>query len=440
MEIEMSSDGELLELRLKGRLDNDGAAHFAESLDDFIRLGWYRVIVRMGDVHYLSSAGIGKLVAARKELTALKGFFGICDLQSDVRHVLQQTRLLQILEVDPETAVTDTPAGAMTCLSSFRIASQDDVDLQIFEMRADDDANATPPSMTCRLIGKPTPPGDPAFNATESYGTRFSQDSLGIGLGALGPDFASCREQFSEFLSLAGCVAQSPLHSNALPDYSVPLGDFIPEVQVCYGVHCSGTFSSQIRFSISENSQQKAIPLSQILQLAMKTIGCDRAVAVVLGECSGLIGTQLRKSPASIGAGQGASPSRPQFTFPEIRDWLSFSGERVHSNSLAVTAGIVASDCTTGCDSLLPFLRPIDQEGTLLGHLHAAVFPYRPLKRRTLSLDTAMMELFESGTLQNVLHLLRDDRPISGGGESEYVSGVCWITPLHTDITAEVSQ
>lgn len=85
MEIEMSSDGELLELRLQGRLDNEGAAHFAEYLDEVIRLGWYRVMVRMEGVHYMSSAGIGKLVAARKELTALKGFSGICDLQPDVR-------------------------------------------------------------------------------------------------------------------------------------------------------------------------------------------------------------------------------------------------------------------------------------------------------------------------------------------------------------------
>ena len=440
MEIEMSSDGELLELRLKGRLDNDGAAHFAESLDDFIRLGWYRVIVRMGDIHYLSSAGIGKLVAARKELAALKGFFGICDLQPDVRFVLEQTRLLKILEVDPQTAFTDTRAGMMTCLSSVRIASQDDVDLQIFELRDEDAPEATPATMTCHLIGNPTSPGDPTFNATESSGTQFSKDSLGIGLGALGADFASCRDQFGEFLAVAGCVAQSSLLSNALPDYSVPLGDFIPEVQVCYGGHCTGAFSCQIRFSVSENSPQKAIPLSKILQLAMQTIDCKQAAAVVLGECSGLIGTQLRKSPASTDEVHGSPSTSPQFTFPEIRNWLSFSGERVHPNSLALAGGIVATEGETSSDSLLPFLRPIDRDGELLGHLHAAVFPYRPLKRRTLSLDTAITDLFESGTLQNVLHLLRDDRPISGGGESEYVSGVCWIAPLRTEITSEVSR
>ena len=438
MEIEMSSDGELLELRLQGRLDNEGAAHFAEYLDEVIRLGWYRVMVRLEGVHYMSSAGIGKLVAARKELTALKGFFGICDLQPDVRQVLEQTRLLKLLEVDPQSAFPDTPAGAMTCLSTVRIASHDDVDLQIFELRDDAQTTSTAREMTCRLIGKPTPPGDPAFSATESWGTRFSQTSLGIGLGALGTDFASCQEQFGEFLALAGCVGQSPLLSNALPDYSVPLGDFFPEVQVCYGACCTGAFSCQIRFSISENSALKAIPLSKILQLAMQTLDYEQAAAVVLGECSGLIGTQLRKSPASDGNG---SPNRsPQFTFPEIRDWLSFSGERVHSRSLALAGGIVNSKRASCSESLLPFLRPLNRDGNLLGHFHAAVFPYRPLKRRTLSLEDAVKELFDSGTLQNVMHLLRDDRPIRGGGESEYVSGVCWIAPLRTEVTTEDSQ
>ena len=32
--------------------------------------------------------------------------------------------------------------------------------------------------------------------------------------------------------------------------------------------------------------------------------------------------------------------------------------------------------------------------------------------------------------LQAVLHLLHDDREITGGGESEFVRGACWVGPI----------
>ena len=42
------------------------------------------------------------------------------------------------------------------------------------------------------------------------------------------------------------------------------------------------------------------------------------------------------------------------------------------------------------------------------------------------------IKFFEHQTLQGVLHLLYDDRGISGAGESEFVRGACWVGPLHT--------
>jgi hypothetical protein len=35
--------------------------------------------------------------------------------------------------------------------------------------------------------------------------------------------------------------------------------------------------------------------------------------------------------------------------------------------------------------------------------------------------------LFETETLQGVLHLLRDQREVAGAQQSEFVRGACWI-------------
>ena len=45
--------------------------------------------------------------------------------------------------------------------------------------------------------------------------------------------------------------------------------------------------------------------------------------------------------------------------------------------------------------------------------------------------------LFKEERLQGLLHLLGDERPIIGIGESEWVRGICWAAPV-TVISGEV--
>jgi hypothetical protein len=61
------------------------------------------------------------------------------------------------------------------------------------------------------------------------------------------------------------------------------------------------------------------------------------------------------------------------------------------------------------------------------GHFHAAAFSYRPIKKGTIDLNATVTTLFETETLQGVLHLLTDDREAAGPQQSEFVRGACWI-------------
>jgi hypothetical protein len=54
-------------------------------------------------------------------------------------------------------------------------------------------------------------------------------------------------------------------------------------------------------------------------------------------------------------------------------------------------------------------------------------------------MKTAVRSLFDAGGLQGVLHLLADDREISGGGESELLRGACWVSPVTEILTTEKS-
>jgi hypothetical protein len=227
-----------------------------------------------------------------------------------------------------------------------------------------------------------------------------------------------------EITAIAGAVAQSPHTNGGLPDYSVAAKDFIPVARLLYGIQWSGEYSTLIRFEPTQRGTN--IALSTLIKQALQQTAASAAAFVILADCAGLVGAQIRRIPQLLTERQP-----DHFQVPQIRDWLSFSAERIHRHNLALIAG-VATTCDMDQDSpLRPLIRQLDGQGDCFGHFHSAVFPYKPLKKRTLQLQDEVAELFESGALEDVLHLLHDDRSFTGAGESELLNGACWIGPIN---------
>jgi hypothetical protein len=63
------------------------------------------------------------------------------------------------------------------------------------------------------------------------------------------------------------------------------------------------------------------------------------------------------------------------------------------------------------------------------GHLHAVVFPPRPLARGAGDLSATVEDLAASAPLA-LMHLLRDPEPVLGSGRSTMERGRCWFAPL----------
>jgi hypothetical protein len=134
-------------------------------------------------------------------------------------------------------------------------------------------------------------------------------------------------------------------------------------------------------------------------------------------EVSGLVCAVLRRSPIQ------ADPTR--FDFPAVREWLSFAPEREYARTSSLVVGLVAA---SPGEALRPFLRPVSDE--LSGHLHAAVTAFRSLPRGKVEVAEVLGQVFQPRSVISVVHLLRDNRPIEGAGESEFLRGACWVFPL----------
>lgn len=428
MQITTEDHGDLLELRVAGRLDNDSASHLTDFIDDAVRQGSHAIVMDLTGIAYISSAGIGALVRAYKQLQEIRGFFGVGIAPPHVADVIRLTGLEKMLLCDIETVRKSSGRGLRSTLQPrFRVAATRGMNFELY----DDDPGAV---LSCDVIGEPTRLAQESYQERHCRSFEFPDTTLGLGLGAFGTSFQECENGFGEFLALAGAIAQQPTTGTGKPDFQLEQGRLIPSIQVAYGLRCSGGLRQHQRFEPAEDGVR--IPLSELAEQALEMSECSLAGMVIVAETSGLIGASLKQSPAT-GAPSGVS----RLSHPEIRRWLSFSPERSHLHSLAVVVGVASrGDPASGMGKpLAPLLRKMSPRSEVYGHFHAAVFSYRPFKKRKLDLTDIVGTLFESEDLKAVMHLLNDDREITGGGESEFLRGACWLSPI-TQVTGGTSK
>ena len=396
MEIVKERSGDYLDFRVSGRLDNHWSTPFDEAVEEMIREGAHHLRVDLTGVTYLSSAGIGALMKAYSDTTNLQGSFVISAASERVRTVLKMVALESLLFGEEDEPAFIQPASAATQIQSEHA---------LFECHTL--AGGAPCEL--QLAGDPSKLQS-GFN--ESTTLIAAPHLFAIGVGALGHSYDECRGLFGEFLAAAGTAAYMPTDGTSTPDYMMRSGALVAEIQALYAIVFRGAPRHLLRF---EGAAGGSVPLSEIVNVCIELAGTQQVGIVMAAEVFGLICTLLRKSPAE--------PAHLEF--PAVREWLSYLPEREHARTSSIVVGIGSAQCTVHSAQ---FLRPVSEN--LHGHFHAAVTAFRSLPRGRVELADVLAQAIQPRSVVSVVHLLRDDRPIEGGGESEFLRGACWVFPI----------
>jgi anti-anti-sigma factor len=416
MEISKQVRGGVVELKVEGRLDGYWADHLATAVDHEIRQGSHHIQLDLSKVLFLSSAGIGTLVRLYKDLKSIQGSFAVFNCSRTVLKVLQLSKLEEILVAKtpgPPSVTAETPSlGSVTKVERAGAA------FELYPLAAES-------RFDCQMLGNPNPLERGGFTKENCRTEQLSDSAFAIGLGALGEDFDECSRRFGEFIAVAGAVAYLPTDGSNVPDFLLAGENMAPEVQVCYGITCRTAdqkpFAALIRF---ETKSDTPITLTALVECCLELSGHEGLGIIAVAETSGLVGAALRRSPTATRSDVNA------FEFPAIRDWLSFTAERAYTKNTVLLAGVAVRQKT---GAIAPLIRPFPHaRDPLFGHFHAAAFSYRPLRKGVVDFKTSIRSLFEEQSLEGILHLLTDDRTISGSGESEFARGACWIAPIST--------
>jgi anti-anti-sigma factor len=414
MDIQKQIVGDRAEIKVIGRMDAYWAALLEGALDEVVREGSHEISLDLSEVSFMSSAGVGVLVGCYKQLQAIRGVFTISNTSPQVRNLVIRSGLKEVLlpDTQPARGTVAEAQGSPPVPMRGEQFERPEGTFELFTLSEGAKLNA-------RLIGNPDLLRGCQFRKQDCCIQTFKESAFAVGVGTLGENYEESAGRFGEFLAAAGAVAYLPTDGTNVPDYFVPAGSSVASVQVCYAATFQGPFAKMARFETTRAAQ--SVTLSQLARAGLEIAGAEQLGMVIVAETTGLVGAALRRPPTQ------AVSNRALFDFPEVRNWLTFTAERAYSRSLALVVGLAARGNTGTLGSML---RPLGLQSELAGHFHAAAFTYRHLQKGEIDLKATVRSLFDTGSLLGVLHLLSDDRPTAGVGESEFVRGAIWMGPI----------
>ncbi|HRW95103.1 MAG TPA: STAS domain-containing protein [Bacteroidales bacterium] len=384
-------------------MDATSTDHLTDYMERLVREGKYHVALDLARIDYLSSAGIRVLVMQYKNLQALNGLFYITESSENVAQVLGLVGMAGMF------SAPDRQAGASAKEKEKDFVSQ--AHGYTFRMQVLDEQAST----TVICTGSPQKTATSGFTEDDTRTVTSAKEKYALGLGAIGESFQACSQRFGEYLLLNGMAAYLPADGSKKPDYMISHGQLTAQLAELYGLHFSAPFSHRILFD--PGKEASGLELSRWAREVARLTGFENWAFVMIAESAGLIGSSLNISPVG---------GKPLFTFPQVKDAVRFTTEPAHVKMQTVSVGIICGRPVSECNA---FLRPL-KDNTLLSHIHTAVFPYVPLKKNDQMPDESIDHLINNAGLVDILHLLTDDRPLAGLGESAFLQGACWIVPV----------
>jgi anti-sigma B factor antagonist len=104
MDISQERDGDVVVVRLTGRLDSSAAASAEERLSAAVTDTSPRVAIDMSGLAYISSAGLRVLLVVAKKVQQQKGKIALGGLAENVREVFTVSGFDTIFPIEPDRA------------------------------------------------------------------------------------------------------------------------------------------------------------------------------------------------------------------------------------------------------------------------------------------------------------------------------------------------
>jgi anti-anti-sigma factor len=99
MKVSVTRDGSVTVVGIEGKIDTDTCDKVEAALLAEIDKGAIRLVIDLGEVSYISSAGLRSVLIAGKKIKSLRGHMAFCNLRPLVLDVFEASGFTTILTV-----------------------------------------------------------------------------------------------------------------------------------------------------------------------------------------------------------------------------------------------------------------------------------------------------------------------------------------------------
>lgn len=99
MEAQVEEKGDVIVVRVQGRLDAASSPQLEKKINSIIESGHFKLILNLEEVDYLSSAGMRLMLSVSRKLKHLEGKIVACSLNDEIMDVIKMAGFHQVLEL-----------------------------------------------------------------------------------------------------------------------------------------------------------------------------------------------------------------------------------------------------------------------------------------------------------------------------------------------------
>lgn len=256
MEITARRAGEQLVLSLSGRMDGTGAQQVASAIQQNLNDHDTSIVFDLGNVEYLSSAGLRVLQDSIRKMKERKGRVAVCRLQEFTEKILKTGGFLPLLSVYPtvEEALGAAEKNIVTGANEVRITGNG-WSLSARHLANKPGTLAVTGDLQAIYTGHVTP--------QDVQATRGCSDGFCIGIGAMGKNRDTAAPLAGEMISIGGTVYWIPTDGHLTPDFFTAEDIKSSDMKSfsLFNVAFTGPFTDMIRIS---SEQPEGMTLTEV--------------------------------------------------------------------------------------------------------------------------------------------------------------------------------
>lgn len=389
-------------LKVKGRIDSMTCGEVRRQMNDLINQGHRIFTAHLGEVNYISSAGLRVFLEIQKQLKKVGGEVFLFGLSGGVFKVFEMSGVLKMFQTmaAPDEVEDALKRGA----SVMEVESREVMGISFRHTKT-----GAPPG-DLGIIGSQERLRSSAYTETDVITLGANDIEYGFGLATLGDEYEEYKNLFGEALVLNRNLFYYPAAKHPVADFMLcGQSSANPEYRFLNGARFSGPCHHVLSFE----SGEVEVEIPRLIHAVFEFSRVNVLGIVLLAASKGFWGMNIRKSPVSENRPGNGKDLFDRTNFPE---WMNFPVEPGEFGHIIACVGIAVRDP----GAARPDIAGLLAEGHHF-HIHGAVFSKGPLSKEVEQFEEEVNRVVNELEVSKVQHVL---------GQSRFSSGMAGLIEL----------